>query len=436
MEYISSNLKESFNNNFYKSSFLIGIFLLPSSLVFSLIFLLIAFIKGSFNRENYFIDKWNITLFISGILMVLSALMQNFILPNNFNEIWNPNLSFIGLTNWIPLFWIFWASEPYLNSFRKRNEFAIALISGTLPVLVTGFGQYFFNWTGPLKTLWGIIIWYQYPIIPPAGLSGLFNNQNYAGTWLNFVWPFCIYLFLQKKSNFFRQIFIFLLLVSVGYAAFLTHSRNAWAGLFTSLIVVIGRQSLIIIFPLLIIFFILIIIGSAPFISPNIQIIIRSLIPENIYMEFAKEGYVALDATRFEIFKNGLRYLFMSPLFGLGAAAFSSIFFLETNFWKGHSHNLIIELGISYGIPTTLIIIFFVCILLTQSFKKVFLNRKNEPKVNNLNRACWSAAFFFCISQTVDIQYFDGKISILIWILFSILKTIINEKDKTYANEK
>ena len=120
---------------------------------------------------------------------------------NNIPEIWNPNLSLLGMANWIPFFWIFWACQPYVNTQEKRKKFALVLISGTFPLLITGFGQYFFEWTGPFETLNGLIIWYQRPIILPGGLSGLFNSQNYAGSWLTFLLPISIALALKKSKS-------------------------------------------------------------------------------------------------------------------------------------------------------------------------------------------------------------------------------------------
>ena len=73
---------------------------------------------------------------------------------NNFdNQIWDPNLSFLGLANWLPFFWLFWALQPFLNNKYKRRNLGLILISGSFPVIFTGFGQYFFNWYGPFDFL-------------------------------------------------------------------------------------------------------------------------------------------------------------------------------------------------------------------------------------------------------------------------------------------
>ena len=63
--------------------------------------------------------------------------------------------------------------------------------------------------------------------------------------------------------------------------------------------------------------------------------------------------------------------------------------------------------------------------------KNIFLQNKN--KIDFYERAWWSSIFVFMISQSVDIQYFDGKISILFWILLAGLRNIINKENAEYS---
>ena len=411
------------NNNFGLFLFLCGIFFLPSTLLISISFLLPAAVLGSFaQKKSFYKDKWNYPFLIFGIVILTSAFLQNFALKNNFAEIWDPTLSIIGLGNWLPFIWLFWALQPFLNSKSKRRLFALILIAGTFPVLITGFGQYFFNWTGPFETLKGLIIWYQRPIESPAGLSGLFNNQNYAGSWLNFVWPFCIALFLEKKDFLFSKIIASLFLISVGSASFLTFSRNAWLGLITALPIFFNKRGVIIFLSLITI--LLILNTSKEFIH-----IIEPIIPSKIILEFSEEGYKTLDSTRTAIILSALDIIKISPIFGIGAASFSKIYLLETNFWKGHSHNLLTELAISYGLPSAIILFFTIAFILILSFQKIFIYKKLSN--NSLfDKAFWGAFLSFLISQQFDIQYFDGKISLIAWILVAGLKNIILEKEK------
>ena len=80
-----------------------------------------------------------------------------------------------------------------------------------------------------------------------------------------------------------------------------------------------------------------------------------NLLPRKILLEFSSKGYEGLDVTRIEIYKSALELIKNNPIFGIGAGSFTEIFFLNTNFWKGHSHNLLFELAISYGLPATFI---------------------------------------------------------------------------------
>ncbi|MAO02030.1 MAG: O-antigen polymerase [Flavobacteriales bacterium] len=408
--------------------FLSGIFFLPSTLLFGVSFLLPAAIMGSFlQQKSFFKDKWNYPFLIFGLLILISSLLQNFILTNPYDEIWDPKLSLIGLGNWLPFLWLFWGFQPYLNTRLKREKFALFLTAGTLPVFVTGFGQYFFNWHGPFETLNGLIIWYQRPIDDPGGLSGLFNNQNYTGSWLNFVWPFSLALFLDKSNIFLKKIFAFSFLFSIGLANFLTYSRNAWIGLITTLPLILGKKGITMFVYLLsiIIFLYLLLSFFSYFFTSEIQNSLLN-IPMKIYLEFSNKGYNTINSQRLEIYLSALNLIMINPIFGIGAASFSSIYFLETNLWKGHSHNLFFELAISYGLPATLIffIAVFTIILLSG---RLLIIRNPDNNISLIDRAFWTAIVVFILSQLFDIQYFDGKISITAWILISGLKCIITE---------
>ena len=426
-------LKEKTLEDYGFIFFLLGVFFLPSTMVIGILFLLPAFAIASISlNKPFWKDYWNYPFLIFGFLIITSSIFQNYLFTNNYKEIWDAKLSFIGLANWIPFIWIFWASQPYLNSKSKRRSFSLVLVSGTFPVLITGFGQYFLNWNGPFETLNGLIIWYQRPIVKPGGLTGLFSNQNYAASWLSFVWPFCIALLLEKGNNLFKKTTAAGFLISTGLAAFLTFSRNAWLGLLTSTPIVIGKKGLKFFLPLLTITILFLFFLFSPIFEGGLQNDLRSLLPREILLEFTNEGYEGLDVTRIGIYKSALELIKENPFFGIGAGSFTEIFFFNTNFWKGHSHNLLFELSISYGLPATIIFFITTTNILYLSSKKIF---SSKIKINGtyIDRAFWIALFFFLISQLVDVQYFDGKISLITWILIAGLKNII--LDKNYITE-
>ena len=408
--------------------FLTGLFFLPSSLLIGSIFLLPAAIVGTFtNKKSFLKDQWNYSLIIFGLVILISTFLQNFILNNAYSEIWDPRLSFVGLANWLPFIWLFWAFQPFLDSNIKRNYFGLIVIAGSFPVLISGFGQYFLSWHGPLESMYGLIVWYQRPIEIPGGLSGLFSNQNYAGSWLNFVWPFCLTFFIRERDNNFKRLVIFGFLFSVGFAGFLTYSRNAWLGFLTSITILSGRKGLKIILISLTILIFLYFLLFLPSFFEEAQKQFVNLIPEKIILEFVKEGYTGLDVTRSEILLSGIKLIKVSPLFGIGAGSFPGIFLFETGFWKGHSHNLLIELAVSYGLPATVIFFATISSIIFLSGKNIFFSKKHESFF--IDKAIWASLFSFLISQLFDIQYLDGKISIFAWMLISSLKNIVDERN-------
>ena len=435
LKIINNYLKEKTIEDYAYILFLLGIFFLPSTMIIGIFLLLPAFVVSSFLRnKSFFKDYWNFPFIFFGLLILLSAILQNYIFKNNYVGIWDPKLSLIGLGNWIPFIWVFWATQPFLNSKLKRRSFALVLIAGTFPVLLSGFGQYFLNWTGPFETLNGLIIWYLKPIENPGGLSGLFSNQNYTASWLNFVWPFCIALFLEKGKNLFKKTVVLSFLVSTAIAAFLTFSRNAWLGLFTSIPIVLGRNAFKFILPIVTFTIIILFFLFSPFFEGEYQNIVRNLLMGKVLLEFSNDGYEGLDITRIGIYKSAFELIQQNPFFGIGAGSFTEIFYLNTSFWKGHSHNLFFELSLSYGLPASIIFFTATSNILYLSSKRIFFN-KLMFNVSYIDKAFWTALFFFLISQLADIQYFDGKISLITWILMAGLKNIILEKDyKTLVN--
>ena len=86
---------------------------------------------------------------------------------------------------------------------------------------------------------------------------------------------------------------------------------------------------------------------------------------------------------------------------------------------------------INYGVPAALLIITPVIILLILSFKKVF--KKVDFQKSLVFDKAWIVSLLVLLSsQMVDVQYFDGRISILLWILLSGSKNIINDKSNNY----
>ena len=426
MQEVSLSKVEDKIPKFFNNFFLIGAFLLPSAFTLGTVILLICVFYGVFISKGYFKEKLNTIFFIAGIFLIISAFVHA-----NFNDYLseyriNHELSWIGLANWIPFFLCFWGFQPYLNSNTKRRRTEIALLTGTLPVIITGIGQSFFNWHGPMDTLNGLIVWYQRPIEGITGMTGLFNNPNYTGLWLNLILPFCLAETINLRNNEFKRIITFLFSFSFTLCTILTNSRAAWICISLGSVVMLGRKGLKLIFPLLI--SISLIIGSTiyPIFGNKIQFLLRSIIPNNIWMEFTD-----FQISRLDIWNTAFKSIINFPIFGTGGGSFPDIYIYETGLWKGHSHNLALELFVSYGIPAGIIILLPITYLFICSSKTIFFNKLIKTSI--FDKAWVISIMLFLFSQLVDVQYFDGRISITFWILLAGAKKIIDE-DKLSRN--
>ena len=426
---IKEKLNKIFNKDFI--FFRLGIFFIPSAIALAGFFIIISLISQTLKRRDEFLrDKMNIALFFITFLMIISCIIQN--LFNKYNtdyEIEN-YLTWIGLFNWIPFFWVFWSSQAFFKTKNDREILSIILIFSTIPVIISGILQYYFNFVGPFEFLNGLIIWYQRPIDEISGLTGLFNHANYAGAWLSIILPLCLAQSFNNskkylKKNVFRTILVGILLCIV-----LTNSRNAWGSATLTLPVLFGISSIKWFLPLILSISSFILVVTNNIFKGSIQEFLRNNIPDKIWLEFTDLGFSQLNATRLEILNSAFKVIINNPFFGTGAASFPIIYEFETGFWKGHSHNLFTELSISYGLPSTIILISFLGIILLTSFKNLY--RKKET--NFKDRAFFVAVIIFLLSQLVDIQYFDGRVSLVFWLLLAGLKSI-NDENKLIRYE-
>ena len=420
------NIKALHKNKIKNYFFYIGIFFLPSALSIAVLFLTISFILSNHVfKKKYLKDVWNIPFVIISIFMLISTICHFMFIANTSTTSWDPTLSILGLFNWIPLFWIFWSVQPFLQTDSARRRFALILLCGTLPVLLTGIFQYFLNWTGPFKLFNGLVTWYLKPLNDFEGLSGLFSNPNYAGSWLNIVWPFSIALVLKKSESKVSRVISIFFLILIALCIILTNSRNAWGGLISSISLVIGAQSFFWLLPIFFIIAILLMITTSSFFQGGLQESLRLLIPDKVWMEFSQEGFRDMDISRVGIWIYSLTFILSSPIFGYGAASFPILLEMQTNFWKGHTHNIFLEIAVSYGIPCAITLLFTIVFIVVISFKKIYFKYKEINNNIYFERAWWASSFVLIASQFADIQYFDGRISITFWILLAGLKNII-----------
>ena len=182
-------------------------------------------------------NKWNYPLYFSTIIILFASFYNYFSFGKIEGlQIENKISIFLDIANWVPFFYLFITCRSFLSNTNLRKDFSILLISGSLPILLSGFYQFLlfrFNFPesfyGPYQILQGLVIWYQRPINSGGeiGITSIFNNPNYLGCWLIILLPFSIALFREKNKEFHEEISSIFFLLAIIISIVLTRSKAA-----------------------------------------------------------------------------------------------------------------------------------------------------------------------------------------------------------------
>ncbi len=415
-----------------------------SAPVFSAVFFLFSIIISSYkNYKNFFSDKWNYPFFLASFILIITVSISSFEEFSSKVDGWENYLNWVSLFNWLPLFFCIWAFKPYLNSSKLRKIILLLLLSGSVPLIISGFLQVFFDIHGPFKIFNGIIIWFQRE--NRAGLTGLFNNRNYASSWFTMLWPICLAVLSQRKNG--SKFFISIFSISIISSLYLTFSRNGLLNLFLSSLIYLKSSLSIYLFVLLILLITLLIAAITNIFPLGFQELAIKILPYKLLSRFSTiESLEALSSyPRFSIWLSALEFIKERPILGWGAASFPLLYQIKNDIccntsygqWYAHTHNMQLEMALNYGLPFSLIVNTTLIIIFYKSFKKIFILKRKEITIEQLNlnkfeKAWWTASFTFFFSQLFDFQYYDFRLSILFWIFISGLIVNLQEpKEKT-----
>ena len=416
-------------------SFLIGIIFLSSALPISILFLLFSIILGIKNNLNkIFCDKWNIALLCLSILMILSCSARLFI-TSEYELSYLAKNSWLYIVNWIPLFISFYGFQFYLQTTKQRILFGKAFLISNFPVIFSSISQYWFNNFGPFSTFFGLITWYQKPFEnSESGITGLFSNPNYAGYWLATILPFSFYFFWKNKEKQALKYFFLLNFLFILYLLVNTSSRNAVISVLCSTLLIINYKLIII--TLFTLSFLLIIINILnPFLLLSFVEALSFLIPVKLVDKFLLFTNLNINSFhRVDIFRNALDLILKRPIFGWGANTFGILYLLRGGTSPAtHTHNLILELTYNYGILVSLVLTLFIFNLLFKFW--VIIKKDNYKKVELIDKIWFVSTLTSVLFHMNDIPYYDGKISIIFWLLIAGVKCIISEKDFKNINQ-
>ena len=408
-------------------SFLTGIVLLSSALPLSILFLLISIsISIKKNYQNFLLDKYNVILLITSLLMIISCSVR-LILPSEDELSYLAKNSWVDLLNWIPLFISFYGFQFYLSTSKQRILFGKAFIISTFPVIFSCISQYWFRIFGPFSTFFGLITWYQKPFENnESGLTGLFSNPNYAGYWLATILPFSFYFFIKNKEKKFKNYFFLLNFILIIYLLINTSSRNALLSVSISTMFLLSYKFLILcIFSLLIILILINLIN--PLFLVNLAEFLKIFLPTKLVDKFLLFSDLNINTFhRIDIFKSSINLILKKPLFGWGATTFGILYALKGAISPAtHTHNFILELSHNYGLIISLIITYLILELLIKCW---LLLKKKSQTTSFIDKFWLISTITSVLFHMNDIPYYDGKISILFWILIAGVKCIISQK--------
>ena len=437
---LSNDLKTLQKSPFYYVGlkfFQLGILFLAGAPAISFFLLISSSIIGSFNRpNNFFNDKFNYPLIAVAILMISNCLIITFI-KRDIQSFEIPKI-WIGLSNWLPFFWCFWGFQPFLESRQLRIKTSKLFIIGSIPVLLSGFSQYFLKIYGPYYFFNNLIIWYQRPLDTNNAVTGLFNNQNYAGAWLGIIFPFCLVFLIRKYNNKFPKLFLFILCLSFVYMIVLTSSRGAILSIFITLFL-FSESNKNKFFALISLISIPVILNSIQVFSVNLQSKIYNFLPFELVKKTSLTNISNIDLfPRIEIWEKSFELIKSNPIIGYGAGSFEYLYKQSNGFFGDiqHSHNIFLELAINHGLPSSLIILLMMIVIVSFSWK-VYLNQSitilSSPKSSfkNFDKAWIISFIIFFLIHIFDITYFDGRISTTAWILLSGMICIIKSAEST-----
>ncbi len=408
--------------NAFKFAFLL---IIISPIFSSFLFLYALCASFSKNYKSFFKDNWNKAFVFAGLLMILS-LIKNSIFNSEVEKLFINMDAWLDLFNWIPFFLIFYFFQEYLSNFEKRREVALYFLIGSFPLLIIGLSQAWFNLPGIYFTLWGTLNFVEYN---GDFITGVFNNPNINGLWLGLMLPFALFIFKSLKTKPYIKIIFIFIITTLVISIFFTYSRLAIISLFIGSLVIINKKKLAI----FTIFF------SIPIISINflkifseklVDFFILGIYPLHFIkkLSFSLEGIIS--SPRLKIWLDSIEYISQKPFFGWGPTNFTKLYELNNSEWFGHAHNLPLQIALNYGIVCSLIITCTILIIMQKCFMNLFIN-KNYGENFYIDKAWFLATLIVVVNHIFDIQYYDGRISLMSWILLAGLKNILDENRKT-----
>ncbi|MEB3234415.1 MAG: O-antigen ligase family protein [Cyanobacteriota bacterium] len=404
-------------------AFLLGLVLLPSSALLGGLALLAALLTPNGSTPNAWRNAPRAER--AGWLALVVLLLIGAIGARSGQLAW------VGLGNWIPFIWAFWGFQRFLSTALLRRQAAVAIVSGTVPVLAIGLLQLLFGWQGPWQSLGGLFIWFLHdadPTVTPR-FTGIFENPNLSGAWLVMVWPLALALLrdhLQRRTktlnNRGETPIIAVLTGLIGLSLLLSGSRNAIGLALLVVPLLLGWRCLRWYAPLAIAWLGAVWLAAASGAPPLLQHLSRLVVPATLWEKVARKvldpqaASTLAHRSREALWEGAGQFLQQLPPLGLGENGFRLLYEAKTGTYINHSHNLPLEFVLSHGWLAAGLFLLLVAAVLAGAW------RAGVARNGSVDRA-WLVATLVTIGvHGWDIPSVDSRHNVLGWVLLAGLQ--------------
>ncbi|QIZ69643.1 O-antigen ligase family protein [Oxynema aestuarii] len=377
--------------------------------------------------------------------------------------------AFLGLFNFLPFFAFFAAFSALVRTPAQLRRIAWIAIVTSVPVVIIGWGQLFWGWSGPV-TFWPILDWrLEATGTPPGRMASVFAYANVLASYFLITLILGLGLWFEQwravqvlrrrspraekvrdprdprivrtidlnaseEGGIVWQRWIFLTLAVLGNAValVLTNSRNAWAiavlaGLAFALYhgwralvaIVVAASSAV--------------LGSA-FAPDPVGRGLRAIVPAYFWLRLSDRLYPdrPVETLRITQWQFAWNMAGDRPLFGWGLRNFTELYRDQMGIWMGHPHNLFLMLAAETGFPATIAL----STLVGWGYARGWLLLRDwppEPPRSQPERSAgdelsddrgiyfsYLVGFAACILfHLLDVILFDARVNILAWLLLA-----------------
>lgn len=397
----------------------------------------------------------------------------------------NKGEALLGLGNFLPFFIVFAGISQIIRTPNQLKRLSWVLVLASVPVLILGLGQLWFDWSGPgaMNFFWQLILGWDLDEAgnPDGRMASVFMYANTLGIYLLIIWVLSLALLIdarrQRQAEIETQLvlppasdqseldpeiastpstdprlvmryvpppkpktplsktpipFLTVMVILQGIAIMLTNSRSAWGlSILAALAyaVYFGRKYLV---GLLSIF--VATVFAAAFAPKPIRkaLGLRVIVPDYFWtrltdQNFADRPEALLRTTQW---KFAEKMTWKRPFTGWGLRNFTSQYEAKMNIWLGHPHNLFLMLSSETGIITAVAFFVLVAWILIQGVL-LFINwfaysncQQNDlgEQSNRLIFFSYLLAFVVCVLfNMTDVSIFDFRVNTLGWLLLSAI---------------